>query len=297
MLSLRIHPRFVASLVCVTLSAILLMPLSASAQTSSSSDAADSAIDDEPHTSRLLFSNTARPLGADEVYVSLSSIVVPQLGYGVTDRVSVEIGGQFIPEIEPKLFYIDPTVQLWQRDNLYVAAGSRLSMVRGRRYAVGSTYSEVVEIDRRGVIHDSWDAYWQPEVRATVAGSGGALTGGVGLHVSTAGSDPDGSYLQSAYLRIGAELQLLSWMRFISESEVHGGYTDRVLFNVDTPGSGSDTQVVESTGAYLQSANALRLHGDHFATEIGIGVQALTDPVLSTNDSSLFGIVRFMYQF
>lgn len=297
MLSLRTRPRFVASLVCVTLSAILLMPLSAPAQTSSSSDTADDAIDESPHASRLLFSNTARPLGANEMYISLSSIVVPQLGYGVTDRVSVEIGGQFMPEIEPKLFYIDPTVQLWQRDNLYVAAGSRLSMASGRRYAVGSTYSEVVEIERRSVIDDNWDAYWQPEVRATVPGSRGALTGGVGLHVSTAGSDPDGSYLQSAYLRIGAELQLLSWMRFISESEIHGGYTDRVVARVNTPRSGSDIQIIESTGAYLQSANALRLHGDHFATELGIGVQALTDPVISTNDATLFGVVRFIYQF
>ena len=277
----------------VVLAALLLMPTSATAQQSSDDD---TAVDTEPHASRLLFSSTARPIGADEVYVSLSSIVVPQLGYGVTDWLSVEIGGQFIPAIEPKLFYIDPTIRLWSRDDLHIAAGSRLSMVRGRRYAVGSTYSEVVEIERRGVIHDNWDAYWQPEVLATVAGSRGALTGGVGLHVSTAGSDPDGSYLQSAYLRIGAELQLLSWMRFISESEVHGGYTDRVIARVNTS-DGAETRIIESTGAYIQSANALRLRGDHFATEIGIGVQALTDPVLSTNDSSLFGIVRFMYQF
>ena len=281
-------------IVCsAVLAALLLMPASATAQQSSDDSAA---VDTDPHASRLLFSSTARPIGADEVYISLSSIVVPQLGYGVTDWLGVEIGGQFIPAIEPKLFYIDPTIRLWSRDDLHIAAGSRLSMVRGRRYAVGSTYSEVVEIERRGVIHDNWDAYWQPEVLATVAGSRGALTGGVGLHVSTAGSDPDGSYLQSAYLRIGAELQLLSWMRFISESEVHGGYTDRVIARVNTS-DGAETRIIESTGAYLQSANALRLHGDHFATEIGIGVQALTDPVLSTNDSSLFGIVRFMYQF
>jgi hypothetical protein len=245
----------------------------------------------------LLFSNTARPLGADEVYVSLSSIVVPQLGYGVTDWLSVEIGGQFIPEIEPQLFYIDPAIQLWQRDDLYVAAGGRISMVSGRRYDVGSTYSEVVEINRRSVVVDDWDAYWQPEVRATVVGSRGALTGGVGLHTSTAGSDPDGAYLESAYVKVGAELQLLSWMRLISEAEIHGGYTDRVLVQGRTPDGGFGTQVVESTGAYLQSANALRLHGDHFAAELGVGVQALTDPVISSDDTSLFGILRFTYQF
>lgn len=294
MLSLRICPRFVASLACIILSAILLIPLSASAQTSPSGDTVDSAIDESPHASRLLFSNTARPLGADEVYVSLSSIVVPQLGYGVTDGLSVEIGGQFVPEIEPKLFYIDPTVQLWQRNDLYIAVGGRISMANGRRFDVSSTYSEVVEIDRRSVTVDDWDAYWQPEVRATAAGSRGALTGGVGLHVSTAGSDPGGSYLQSAYLRIGAELQLLSWMRFISESEIHAGYTDRAL---NREGDRIVMQTAESAGAYLQSANALRLHGDHVATELGIGVQALTDPVISTNDTSLFGVIRFTYQF
>jgi hypothetical protein len=275
---------------------MLLMPLSASAQTSSSSDTAEDAIDEDPHASRLVFSNTARPLGADEVYVSLSSIVVPQLGYGVTDWLGVEIGGQFIPEINPKLFYIDPIAQVWQRDELHVAVGSRLSMVRGRQYGVG-TRSRILATSDPLVLDESWDAHWQPEVLATVAGSRGALTGGVGLHVSTTASDLGGSYLESAYLKVGAELQLLSWMRFISESEVHGGYTDRVLAQVRTPDGDLSTQFIESTGAYLQSANALRLHGDHFATELGIGVQALTDPVISTNDTSLFGILRFTYQF
>lgn len=296
MTSLRISPRFVAFLTCIALSAVLLMPRSASAQTSSSSDATGSAVDENPHASRLLFSNTARPLGADEVYVSLSSIVVPQLGYGITDWLGVEIGGQFIPELNPKLFYIDPTAQVWQRDDLYVAVGSRLSMVRGRQYGVG-TRSRILATNDPLVLDESWDAHWQPEVLATVDGSRGALTGGVGLHVSTAGSDLSGSYLESAYLKVGAELQLLSWMRFISESEIRGGYTDRVFTQVRTPDGDLGAQLVESTGVYLQSANALRLHGDHFATELGVGVQALTDPVISTDDTSLFGVIRLTYKF
>ena len=285
------------SLLCSGLVALVLMlPNSAAAQQSSGDSPA---LEPDPHTSRLIFSGTARPLGEGEVYASLSNIVVPQLGYGVTGKLSIEVGGQFIPRLEPKLFYLDPMVQIWQRDNLHIAAGSRLSMIRGRQYSVygvGSRSRIFATTDRR-TIDEGWDLYWQPKVLATTGGSRGALTGGVGLQVSTAGSDPRGSYFESAYLQVGAELQLLPWMRFISESEIHGGYTDRFVGRESNSRGGFDVRVTESTGAYLQSANTLRLHGDHFATEIGVGVQALTNPVIKTNDTDLFGIVRFTYQF
>ena len=278
----------------VVLAALLLMPTSATAQQSSDDSAA---VDTEPHASRLLFSSTARPIGDGQVYASLSSIVVPQLGYGVTDNLSVEVGGQFIPQLYPKLLYLDPTVTLWTRDNIHIAAASRLSMVKGRRHYIGGRSISITSEDRLSVVEENWEAHWEPEVLATVVGSRGALTGGVGVHVATVDETLDQSYVRGVYLQAGLELQLLSWMRFISESEIHGGYTDRFIGRESNSSGGFDIRVTESTGAYLQSANALRLHGDHFATEIGIGVQALTDPVLSSDDTSLFGIVRFTYQF
>ena len=297
MLSLRIRPRFVASLACITLSAILLMPLSASAQTSSATNSDAPDVDTAPHTSRLIFSSTARPIGEGQVYASLSSIVVPQLGYGVTDNLSVEVGGQFIPQLYPKLLYLDPTVTLWTRNNIHIAAASRLSMVKGRRHYIGGRSIAITSEDRLSVVEENWGAHWEPEVLATIAGSRGALTGGVGMHVATVDETLGQSYVRGVYLQVGLELQLLSWMRFISESEIHGSYTDRFIGRESNSSGGFDIRVTESTGAYLQSANALRLHGDHFATEIGIGVQALTNPVIPTNDTSLFGIVRFTYQF
>lgn len=76
----------------------------------------------DPNESRLFFTATGRTLGQGQAYASAYFGVLPFIGYGITDRITIAAGAPvLLGELEP--FWIAPKIKVVDRDRTDVALG------------------------------------------------------------------------------------------------------------------------------------------------------------------------------
>lgn len=98
-------------------------------------------IREDPNSTRLVFSATARPLKSGTGYVSLYELFFPFVAYGVGDIFTVAGGMTLFPGAETQLYYLAPKVTLVNSSNFQVAAGLLNAGVFGYSGNVGIVYT------------------------------------------------------------------------------------------------------------------------------------------------------------
>jgi hypothetical protein len=90
---------------------------------------------------RLFFGPTARTLSSGEGYVSVYELILPFVGYGVTDRVTLAGGVlPFFGEGLPVVGYVAPKVQVVARDGMQAAVGGLAFVSTESEESVGIAY-------------------------------------------------------------------------------------------------------------------------------------------------------------
>lgn len=79
---------------------------------------------DDPNLSRLFFSPTGRTLPKGEGYVSAYFLLLPFVGYGVTDWLTLAGGTPILPGLIGEVFYVAPKIRLAQYGKTSVSAGA-----------------------------------------------------------------------------------------------------------------------------------------------------------------------------
>jgi hypothetical protein len=145
----------------------------------------------DPNRTRLLFTPTARALGAGEGYLAVYQIFLPFVAFGITDEVSLAGGTVLFPEAFGRVLYLAPKATLIDRGDLAVAIGG-----------IGF-----------GVFMD--------DERTTFGLGYGVVTYG-GLERSvTAGAGfafAEGDVASGAVLTLGGELQLSNSVKLLTEN-------------------------------------------------------------------------------
>lgn len=77
----------------------------------------------DPNRTRLLFSPTARGLGAGEGYVAFHQVFIPFVAFGLTDQISLAGGTIPFPGAFGRVLYVAPKVTLFERADLAVGLG------------------------------------------------------------------------------------------------------------------------------------------------------------------------------
>lgn len=79
--------------------------------------------EDPNRTRLLLISPTARSLRQGEGYISAFWVVLPFVGYGVTDDFTVAGGTPLVPELIGRIFYLAPKLRVVETPDLDLAVG------------------------------------------------------------------------------------------------------------------------------------------------------------------------------
>lgn len=124
----------------------------------------------DPNRTQLAFGPTARSLGAGDVYVASYYGVVPFVGVGLTERISVAGGTVLAPGAFGRIWYAAPRATLHEGERVAVAVGAIVGatflndeftaapdnpVVAGIGYAVTTLGSE----DRAATVGLGWGAF------------------------------------------------------------------------------------------------------------------------------------------
>lgn len=268
------------ALICFLLAGNTLPAQSHSLSTFVNSDTLD--VPGDPQPSRMLAGYTARPIGDGDVYVSLMNILYPQVGIGITDDLSVEVGGIVAPLADADLTYVvsvRPSLRIWQRGSLDVSVDAETAWLREH------TLSDTPE----------WAVAVRPRLLATTGTERASVSGGVGITVLDTSDDQE----TRAYVNVfaGGHVRLLSWMSFLNETAVLPGYEENVtVLGIDLDRGFVERETIRNTTTRFVVTNGLRLHGNHFATDLGVTVEWLTDPVFQ-EQTTVYPLLRFSYRF
>jgi hypothetical protein len=80
--------------------------------------------EDPNRTRLLLLSPTGRTLRQGEGYVSSFWIVLPFVGYGVSDAVTLAGGTPLLPGVIGRVFYVAPKIRVLQQPNMDISVGA-----------------------------------------------------------------------------------------------------------------------------------------------------------------------------
>ncbi|RMH79562.1 MAG: hypothetical protein D6681_19055, partial [Calditrichaeota bacterium] len=97
---------------------------------------------EDPNTTRLLFSPTARPLKAGQGYFSLYELFFPLVAVGLTDFMSVATGVSLFPGVSDQIIYLNGKLTPINRDNFALAGGALYVFTPGTEGA-GILYSVI----------------------------------------------------------------------------------------------------------------------------------------------------------
>lgn len=115
---------------------------------------------EDPNSTRLFFTSTARPLRKGDGYISSFMLFLPLVAYGVTDRFTLAGGTPILPEAIGRVWYFAPKYTVMQRERSAFALG-----------ALGFVLPEdVVDNGSIGIMYGA--GTWGSRDRAITAGAG-----------------------------------------------------------------------------------------------------------------------------
>lgn len=115
---------------------------------------------EDPNSTRLFFTSTARPLRKGSGYISSFMLFLPLVAYGVTDRFTLAGGTPILPEAIGRVWYFAPKYTVMQRERSAFALG-----------ALGFVLPEdVVDDGSIGIMYGA--GTWGSRDRAITAGAG-----------------------------------------------------------------------------------------------------------------------------
>lgn len=106
----------------------------------------------DPNSTRLLFSPTGRALKAGHGYFSAYQIFFPFLAVGITDFLTISGGISLLPGADGQVLYIAPKVTPYQSKNISISGGVLYIKFPGEDYSGGIVYGvSTFEFDRAAI--------------------------------------------------------------------------------------------------------------------------------------------------
>jgi hypothetical protein len=163
---------------------------------------------EDPNSTRLFFTSTARPLRKGSGYISSFMLFLPLVAYGVTERFTIAGGTPILPEAFGRVWYVAPKYTLVHREKSAFAVG-----------ALGFVLPEdVVDEGSIGIVYGA--GTWGNRDRAITAGAGWGYRWASGT--SEVSNDP--------VVMLGGEARVSRRVKLITENWVFtGGETEGVI--------------------------------------------------------------------
>lgn len=283
------NSRFVLFLVAV----FLLVPgaFAQSPEASDSTDTASSRFDRvDPSGDRLFFKSTARSLGDGHVMVSATNVFLPQVEVGITDAISVEAGVLVLPNYAGDLFTFNPSVRLYHGNRLDVSVDAQAFAFQETDAIFGEGGGSIFPIN----VEEQWRYSVTPRVHATYGTDVASLTGSVGVPLATSRPGERISGSSDAIVSFAGDLQVLNWLKLISENDVALGLPYRFGVPVVSEQGDVITRTVEGETTAFQTLTGVRFFWDRMSIDVAAGVVAYGRDELSREGT---GLLRFSYRF
>ncbi|NBC86006.1 MAG: hypothetical protein GVY25_07415 [Bacteroidetes bacterium] len=240
-------------------------------------------VSDDPQGNRNVLRPTARPIGAGDVYVSLLNLLFPQVGVGLTDDLSLEIGAFAAPTEDsyPDLaVHIRPSLRIHRRASVDVSIDATTIITKSDAFFGG---------------HD-WSMEMRPRLLLTAGSDRASLTAGIGVPLIA--EDGEVTSITTSYLDILAagQVRLFPWMKLITETNILPGYRERFLLFGFTSSGRVQAANFENETTRVLTANGFRFYGDSFSADVAVEADVFFDPVLE-DELSLAPVLRFAYRF
>lgn len=153
---------------------------------------------EDPNSTRLFFTSTARPLRKGDGYISSFMLFLPLVAYGVTDRFTIAGGTPILPEAFGRVLYFAPKYTVMLKEKSAFAVG-----------ALGFVLPEdVVDEGSIGIVYGA--GTWGSRDRALTAGAGWGYRWASGT--SDVSNDP--------VLMLGGETRVSRRVKLITENWV-----------------------------------------------------------------------------
>lgn len=166
---------------------------------------------EDPNSTRLFFTSTARPLRKGDGYVSSFMLFLPLVAYGVTDRLTIAGGTPILPVAFGRMWYFAPKYTVAKRERSAFAVG-----------ALGFVLPEdFVDNGSVGIMYGA--GTWGSRDRAITAGAGWGYVWASG----TSGVSNDPVIMLGGETRVSRRVKLITenWMFTSGQTEgfVSGG--------------------------------------------------------------------------
>lgn len=166
---------------------------------------------EDPNSTRLFFTSTARPLKKGDGYVSSFMLFLPLVAYGVTDRLTIAGGTPILPVAFGRMWYFAPKYTVAKRERSAFAVGA-LGFVLPEDFADNGSV---------GIMYGA--GTWGSRDRAITAGAGWGYVWASG----TSGVSNDPVIMLGGETRVSRRVKLITenWMFTSGETEgfVSGG--------------------------------------------------------------------------
>lgn len=214
----------------------------------------------DPQRSRFFSTSTARPVGGGAFYASLAPLAL-QAGVGISDVLSLRAATAFGFDGE------NPEYAL--------RAAPKLTVYESQAGASSNSATLSVALDARATARyqtypngRDWAFAMLPRTVATYGTPEASLTAAAGVPLTTS----DGSGLLAATL--GGEVQVLNWLKLISENHLYVGASQR--YDLFLSGGGEARLLPEET-TFASLSGGARLMWDRFSFETGLVTRAGAD--------------------
>ncbi len=151
---------------------------------------------EDPNSTRLFFTSTARPLRKGSGYIASFELFMPLVAYGVTDRLTLAGGTPILPEAIGRLWYFAPKYTVSMRDRSSVAVGALAFVLP----------EDVIDEGSIGIVYAN--GTWGTRDRAVTAGAGW------GYRWASGESD----VANNPVIMLGYETRLSRRVKFVTEN-------------------------------------------------------------------------------
>jgi hypothetical protein len=156
---------------------------------------------EDPNSTRLFFTSTARPLRKGSGYIASFELFMPLVAYGVTDRLTLAGGTPIIPEAFGRLWYFAPKYTVSMRERSAVSVGALAFVLP----------EDVVDEGSIGIVYAN--GTWGTRDRAVTAGAGWGYRWASGT--SDVANNP--------VIMLGYESRLSRRVKFVTENWLFTG--------------------------------------------------------------------------